>query len=124
MSKAGIDARATLNPDNFLLIPARKFEQIIKAGEIYIPPSTSGVNLPYSEAFTKYPYVFFMASVASGAMYYPHSFDISLPAYSNHVNRTLVVRISIWGDKVTVQNTSDTYGLYMQYFVLHRSITG
>lgn len=124
LSKNGIDVRSTVDPTNFLLLPSRKFEQIVKAGEIYIPANSSGVTVFYDFPFTKSPYVFFQASISSGEIYYPHSFDIYLQAYTNHANRTLMVGCAILGDRIIFQNVSDAYGLYMQYFVLHRSITG
>lgn len=124
MSKNGIDVRSTLNPANFLLMPSRKFEQIVKAGEIYIPANTPGTSVYYDTSFTKSPYIFFMSSTSASVIYHPHSPDISLPAYSNHAHRTLMIYLSIWGDRIHFQNVSDTYGLYVSYFVLHRSITG
>lgn len=124
MSKAGIDVRSTLSPDNFLLMPSRKFEQIVLAGEVYLPVGSSIFDIYYGATLTKFPYIFIQPSTSPSVIYYPHDFNINLPAYANHVNRTLTVSLALWNNRISVQNISDTYGLYLQYFVLHRSITG
>lgn len=131
MSKNGIDARSTVNPANFLLMPSRKFEQIVKAGEVYIPKFVEGQTypyayIPYDTVLTKYPYIFFQSSTGgSNIIQYPHGGDVNIPAYTNHVNRTLTINVQIWKDRIQIYNSmADQVGLYVQYFVLHRSVTG
>lgn len=108
LSKPGIDATSTVNPDNFLLCPGVKNEMVLMSG---VASAGQTVFFPYTLSIK--PFVMYNCTTSNGVDWYP--FDIQ------QITRTGDTSASITTSSVTFQNFTSV-SLVFLYLVTSRAL--
>ena len=124
LSRPGVDAPSATANGDFLLRPETKFEQIVLSGQVYIPLGGSPVTIMYPTTFTKTPYVFFKEHISDGVVEYPHNLDMAASdiTIGGVTVYEVSVGIGIGNDRITVNNPSQNYNLFIDFMIFHRGI--
>jgi hypothetical protein len=115
LSKPGVDVLATVDPSQMLLAPNSKNEQIVAAGQVYVPAYGNGI-VYHPVALTRRPYCFFKVSTSGNYIEYPHPQGLSDPL-NNQFN---AAGLRIYADRTVFPGT--VFALVYHYMLFARSV--
>jgi hypothetical protein len=75
LSKPGIDVRTTTDPNNMLISPSAKNEQILMSGVVAVGAG-GAVNVFYPEDLSSPAFVQYIISTSGGAIFYPMAYNV------------------------------------------------
>lgn len=108
LSKPGVDAESTVDPDNFLIAPGAKNEMVLMVGQ-----AANGATVFFPETLTDKPFVYFWPVYPGYNEYYP--FPTFVVTKFGGTVCTVTPSYMSFSD-------SSGLGLSFNYFVINRSL--
>jgi hypothetical protein len=108
LSRPGIDATTTVDPNNFLICPGVKNDMVMLIGQ-----ASGGQTVFFPQTLSDKPMVYFWPTNASGVEYYPFP--------TNAVTRSGETVVAVSASSMTFSDSTGL-GLIFNYFVFNRSL--
>ncbi len=112
LSKPGIDVRTTADPNNMLLCPTKKNDQILMRGQVTTSGAGASVTVFFPSVLPSPPFVFFWPSVSSSFAAQP--FYQSAWVYGE------ISQVVVFNDRAVFSN--DQGARFFQFIVASRGI--